>query len=51
LIALPDFSYLVVLSLRGENAPMLITAYDVEYERQRNRLKKEWEAWKETQTP
>ena len=51
LIALPDFTYLVVLSLRGENAPMLITAYDVEYKRQRKRLAEEWEEWQKTKTP
>jgi hypothetical protein len=51
LIALPNFSYLIVLSLRGENAPTLITAYDVEHKRQRKRLAEEWGEWQKTKTP
>src|SRR6185503_4402146 len=43
-IALPDFSYIVILADRG-NFVLLWTAYFVEYENQRQTHKKEYEAF------
>lgn len=45
LIALPDFSYLVVLAIRGDNKVMLWTAYDVQYRNARATLEKERREW------
>ncbi len=45
LLALPDFSYIVVVEDRGEYA-LLWTAYTVEYENRRERLRREYEAHK-----
>lgn len=50
-IALPDFSYLVVLELRTESATgnsyaALVTAHDIEYPRQREHLRKRWEKYR-----
>jgi len=42
-VALPDFSYVVVLADRGKYV-LFITAYHVERERRRQKLRKEWEA-------
>jgi hypothetical protein len=42
-IALPDFSYIVVLSERNDYV-MLWTAYFVEFAHQRERLKKKWQS-------
>ena len=44
-IALPDFSYLVILSDRGEYV-LLWTAYVLEYENQRRKYRSEYEAYK-----
>ncbi len=51
-IALPDFSYVVILGRRqaGETSYLLaLTAYCVEKERRREKLRKEWQAF--THTP
>lgn len=45
LIALPDFSYLVVLADRGEYV-MLWTAYNVEREHARRKLRREYEDYR-----
>jgi hypothetical protein len=44
-IALPDFSYMVVLRDDGETL-LLLTAYPVERERRRLKLKREYEEWR-----
>jgi hypothetical protein len=44
LIALPDFSYVVVLADRGEYI-LLWTAYPVEQPHRRRKLQQEYEAW------
>ncbi len=44
LIALPDFSYLVVLADRGDFV-LLWTAYPVEHDHQKRKLWKECNAW------
>lgn len=48
LIALPDFSYLVVLSDRKEYV-LLWTAYPVERDHLRRKLRNEYDAWIRTQ--
>lgn len=47
-LALLDFSYVVILDDR-EDYVLLWTAYCVEKEHQRNKLRKEFEAWRESQ--
>lgn len=42
LVALPDFSYLVVLRRRSTNGYLLITTYTVEHEHRRLRFAKEY---------
>ena len=44
IIALPDFSYLMVLADRG-NYILLITAYPIEYQYKRNKYRKEYEKY------
>lgn len=46
LIALRDFSYIVVLADRKKYV-LFITAFYVEREHRRKKLKKEWRAWKQ----
>lgn len=48
LIALPDFSYVVILADR-KTYVLFITAFCVEREHRRNKLRKEFEAWKKAQ--
>jgi len=47
LVALPDFSYVVVLADRSKYV-LFITAFCVEREHRRKKLRKEWEAWNQS---
>ena len=48
LLAIDGFSYVVVLEDRGEHI-MLWTAYHVEHSNRRRQLRKQWEAYEQTQ--
>jgi hypothetical protein len=54
LIALPDFSYVVVLDEREDKTDrrryfLLLTAYPIDREHRRDKLRKEYEAWVKAQ--
>lgn len=50
LIALPDFSYVVVIDER-ENFVLPWTAYTVEYDHQRQKMKREYDALEKSKAP
>lgn len=48
LIALPDFTYVVVLADRKRYV-LFLTAFYIEQQHRRDKLKQEWEAWTQAQ--